>query len=46
VLEDDDEVAADGPVATNFDPPALPDLRLRSWTGQAQQQQQQPTAPP
>ena len=46
VLEDDDEVAADAPVPTDFDPPALPDLRLRSWTGQAQQQQQQQTAPP
>jgi uncharacterized circularly permuted ATP-grasp superfamily protein len=46
VLEDDDEVAADGPVATNFDPPALPDLRQRSWTGQQQQQQQQQTARP
>ena len=46
VLEDDDDVAADAPVPTNFDPPALPDLRLRSWTGQAQQQQQQPAAPP
>ena len=46
VLEDDDEVAADAPVPTNFEPPSLPDLRLRSWTGQAQQQQQQPTAPP
>jgi len=45
VLEDDDEVATDRSVSTNFDPPALPDLRLRSWTGQAQQQQQQ-TAPP
>ena len=46
VLEDDDDVAADAPVPTNFDPPALPDLRLRSWTGQAQQQQQQQAAPP
>jgi uncharacterized circularly permuted ATP-grasp superfamily protein len=46
VLEDDDEIAADAPVPTNFEPPSLPDLRLRSWTGQAQQQQQQPTAPP
>ena len=46
VLEDDDDVAADAPVPTNFDPPALPDLRLRSWTGQAQQQQQQRAAPP
>jgi uncharacterized circularly permuted ATP-grasp superfamily protein len=47
ILEDDeDDLAAAPAVAATFAPPALPDLRLGSWTGQAQQQQQQPLAPP
>ncbi len=46
VLADDDEVAPPEPApAAPFAPPALPDLRLGSWTGQAQQQQQAVTPP-
>jgi uncharacterized circularly permuted ATP-grasp superfamily protein len=42
VLADDDDDAPPEPApAAPFAPPALPDLRLGSWTGQAQQQQQQ-----
>jgi uncharacterized circularly permuted ATP-grasp superfamily protein len=42
VLADDDDSAPPEPQAPMpFAPPALPDLRLGSWTGQAQQQQQQ-----
>jgi len=42
VLEDDqDAVHAPAPITTALRTPALPDLRLGSWTGQAQQQQQQ-----
>jgi uncharacterized circularly permuted ATP-grasp superfamily protein len=42
VLADDDEsVTSEPPIQVPFQPPALPDLRLGSWTGQAQQQQQQ-----
>jgi uncharacterized circularly permuted ATP-grasp superfamily protein len=41
VLEDDEDPAHDvAPAPSAFAPPALPDLRLGSWTGQAQQQQQ------
>jgi len=46
VLQDDADAEHDPPAAATFAPPALPDLRLRSWTGQAQQQQQQLLAPP
>jgi uncharacterized circularly permuted ATP-grasp superfamily protein len=43
VLADDGEEppASEPPELPAFAPPALPDLRLGSWTGQAQQQQQQ-----
>jgi uncharacterized circularly permuted ATP-grasp superfamily protein len=42
VLADDDEgPLPEPPPSMPFAPPALPDLRLGSWTGQAQQQQQQ-----
>jgi hypothetical protein len=42
VLAEDSEVVASEPaLSATFAPPALPDLRLGSWTGQSQQQQQQ-----
>jgi uncharacterized circularly permuted ATP-grasp superfamily protein len=42
VLADDDDLMPPEPTPTpQFQPPSLPDLRLGSWTGQAQQQQQQ-----
>jgi uncharacterized circularly permuted ATP-grasp superfamily protein len=41
VLQDSDEPELEPAPETAFAPPALPNLRLRSWTGQAQQQQQQ-----
>jgi hypothetical protein len=42
VLADGDEPSTpETPDPRAFTPPALPDLRLGSWTGQAQQQQQQ-----
>ncbi len=40
VLQDSDEPEGDPAATTPFEPPALPNLRLASWTGQAQQQQQ------
>jgi uncharacterized circularly permuted ATP-grasp superfamily protein len=40
VLQDSEEPELEPPPETAFAPPALPNLRLRSWTGQAQQQQQ------
>jgi uncharacterized circularly permuted ATP-grasp superfamily protein len=40
VLQDSDEPELEPAPETAFAPPALPNLRLRSWTGQAQQQQQ------
>jgi hypothetical protein len=41
VLADDDENETSEPaLPVPFSPPALPDLRLGSWTGQSQQQQQ------
>ena len=41
VLEDDDDfVHMPAPITTALRTPSLPDLRLGSWTGQAQQQQQ------
>jgi uncharacterized circularly permuted ATP-grasp superfamily protein len=42
VLEDGEATdLPESPLPTPFAPPALPDLRLGSWTGQSQQQQQQ-----
>jgi uncharacterized circularly permuted ATP-grasp superfamily protein len=42
VLAEDGEPAQnESPSSVPFAPPSLPDLRLGSWTGQAQQQQQQ-----
>ena len=42
VLADGDEPVTPEPTGSlPFAPPSLPDLRLGSWTGQAQQQQQQ-----
>jgi hypothetical protein len=40
LAEDDDSTPPEPQPAVPFAPPALPDLRLGSWTGQAQQQQQ------
>jgi uncharacterized circularly permuted ATP-grasp superfamily protein len=40
VLQDSDEPELEPAPETAFAPPALPNLRQRSWTGQAQQQQQ------
>jgi uncharacterized circularly permuted ATP-grasp superfamily protein len=45
VLQDDEEPELEPALATAFTPPTLPDLRLGSWTGQAQQQQQQRPPP-
>jgi uncharacterized circularly permuted ATP-grasp superfamily protein len=45
VLQDDEEEELEPALPTSFAPPALPDLRLRSWTGQQQQQQQQRPPP-
>jgi hypothetical protein len=41
VLQDSEEPEQEPVAAAAFTPPSLPKLRLRSWTGQAQQQQQQ-----
>jgi uncharacterized circularly permuted ATP-grasp superfamily protein len=46
VLDDEDDYEADPVAVASFSPPALPDLRLGSWTGQEQQQQQQRRPPP
>jgi uncharacterized circularly permuted ATP-grasp superfamily protein len=46
VLQDDEESEIEPVPAAAFAPPSLPTLRLRSWTGQAQQQQQQLWPPP
>jgi uncharacterized circularly permuted ATP-grasp superfamily protein len=46
VLDDEEHAAGERTYETAFAPPALPDLRLGSWTGQAQQQQQQRGLPP
>jgi uncharacterized circularly permuted ATP-grasp superfamily protein len=46
VLDDEHDAELEPVVAAAFAPPALPDLRLGSWTGQAQQQQQQQRRPP
>jgi uncharacterized circularly permuted ATP-grasp superfamily protein len=40
LAEDGDPAPPEPSGAVTFAPPALPDLRLGSWTGQAQQQQQ------
>ena len=46
VIEDDEELAELEPLLPiSLRSPALPDLRLGSWTGQQQQQQQQVSAP-
>jgi uncharacterized circularly permuted ATP-grasp superfamily protein len=41
VLDDEHDYDGERALSASFSPPALPDLRLGSWTGQAQQQQQQ-----
>jgi uncharacterized circularly permuted ATP-grasp superfamily protein len=42
VIEDDEDLASPAePLVSRQRSPALPNLRLASWTGQAQQQQQQ-----
>jgi uncharacterized circularly permuted ATP-grasp superfamily protein len=47
VLDDENDYDGEQALsAASFSPPALPDLRLASWTGQAQQQQQQQRLPP
>jgi uncharacterized circularly permuted ATP-grasp superfamily protein len=46
VLDDEHDHEPEPVIAAAFAPPALPDLRLGSWTGQAQQQQQQQRRPP
>jgi hypothetical protein len=46
VLQDGEESEIEPVPASRFAPPALPNLRLRSWTGQVQQQQQQRRPPP
>jgi uncharacterized circularly permuted ATP-grasp superfamily protein len=46
VLDDEHDREPEPVIAAAFAPPALPDLRLGSWTGQAQQQQQQQRRPP
>jgi uncharacterized circularly permuted ATP-grasp superfamily protein len=44
LADDDDNEATEPALPVPFAPPALPDLRLGSWTGQSQQQQQQDAA--
>jgi uncharacterized circularly permuted ATP-grasp superfamily protein len=44
LADDDDNEATEPALPVPFSPPALPDLRLGSWTGQSQQQQQQQDA--
>jgi uncharacterized circularly permuted ATP-grasp superfamily protein len=41
LAQDGEPTSAESTGAPSFAPPTLPDLRLDSWTGQAQQQQQQ-----
>jgi uncharacterized circularly permuted ATP-grasp superfamily protein len=41
VLDDEEDSPIEAAFDTAFEPPSLPDLRLGSWTGQSQQQQQQ-----
>ncbi len=41
VLEDGDDADRAGPPIADTQPPALPDLRYGTWSGQQQQQQQQ-----
>jgi uncharacterized circularly permuted ATP-grasp superfamily protein len=45
VLDDEHDYDGEQALSASFSPPALPDLRLGSWTGQAQQQQQQRPPP-
>jgi len=45
VLENGDEADRAGPPIADTQPPALPDLRYGTWSGQQQQQQQRRSAP-